>query len=257
MCIAGTLPQTTFIDWFSSQHVWWHWRVCIYKLGGYHLSIRLWLLEEYPLINKPWFSKIRGWHYIAIGYQVASFSTIHDYRRLSTTIHDYPWCTAFAISGLKLVTGCLAAKIARELSFETATEKWKRRWWTEETAELNSMAYGCLWMFMVDNGRYNYIYFSENLEKPTETWHGSIQSGWIWSWPHVVTEFWNDGQLIRGIIPIAGYTIAAIFRLYSEFISCNIMYIISCLYIYSYRINIIMYIYIHTHIHQIACYDII
>ena len=25
------------------------------ELGGYHLSIRLWLLEEYPLINKPWF----------------------------------------------------------------------------------------------------------------------------------------------------------------------------------------------------------
>ena len=57
-------------------------------------------------------------------------TTIHNYPRLSTTIHNYPrlsmMVNAFAISGLKLVTGCLAAKIARELSF-FAPQKWKRR----------------------------------------------------------------------------------------------------------------------------------
>ena len=32
-------------------------------MGGYHLSIGLWLLEEYPLINKPYGLLIWGWHY--------------------------------------------------------------------------------------------------------------------------------------------------------------------------------------------------
>ena len=39
---------------------------CNVNPGLLDWCIRLWLLEEYPLINKPWFRKIRGWHYSII-----------------------------------------------------------------------------------------------------------------------------------------------------------------------------------------------
>ena len=67
MCIAGTLPQNATNN--------------IYRL-----------IFQPTLVFQPtcFLASICIYIYIASGYQVASFSTLHNYPQLSTTIHDYP-----------------------------------------------------------------------------------------------------------------------------------------------------------------------
>ena len=52
-------------------------------LGAYHLSIRLWLLEEYPLINKPWYIN-PGLTLYTMTYTACNMSTLYICSRM--------WC---------------------------------------------------------------------------------------------------------------------------------------------------------------------